>query len=204
LLLAALTALAAAPIAWAMIAAAVRGHGRSFLRPAVMIALGIATLAIGGHHFENGWPGTGGHLLAPQGSVPGGVAAFGWAATMWITSYWAHPAALGAFPATQIAWMVLCPVAIGCVVTGAVQLLRRAQLSPRALRYEMWLANIAGAGLAAFVGGAVVWVLSAGAAGPGAPFRIGAIDRAGLAILAVALLGCATAARHVRAAAGHG
>ncbi|MGN6678021.1 MAG: hypothetical protein ACTHKL_09550 [Streptosporangiaceae bacterium] len=203
LLLAALTILAAAPVAWAAIAAAVRGHGRSSLGPAVMIGFGITVLVIGGHHFENGWPGTGGHLLATQGSVPGGVAAFGWAATMWITSYWAHPAALGAFPAVQIAWMVLCPLAIGCVVTGAVQLLRRVRLSPRALRYESWLANIAGAGLAAFVGGAVVWVLSAGAAGPGAPFRIGAIDRAAVATLAVALLGCAAAARHVRAAAVH-
>jgi len=204
LVLAMLGLLAAAPVAWTAAAAAVRGHGRQFRWPAVLVTAGLLVLVVGGHHFENGWPGTGGHLLAPQGSVPGGVAAFGWAATMWITSYWAHPAALGAFPATQIAWMVLCPVAIGCVVTGAVQLLRRAQLSPRALRYEMWLANIAGAELAAFVGGAVVWVLSAGDAGPGAPFRTGAIDRAGLAILAVALLGCAAAARHVRAAAGHG
>jgi hypothetical protein len=203
LLLAALTVLAAAPVAWAVIVAAVRGHGRSSLWPAVMIGLGITALVIGGHHFENGWPGTGGHLLATQGSVPGGVAAFGWAATMWISSYWAHPAALGAFPAMQIAWMVLCPVAIGCVVTGTVQLLRRVRLSPRALRYESWLASIAGAGLAAFVGGAVVWVLSPGAARPGTPFRMGAIDRAAVAILAVALLGCAAAARHVRTAAGH-
>jgi hypothetical protein len=203
LLLAALTVLAAAPVARAVIVAAVRGHGRSSLWPAVLIGLGITALVIGGHHFENGWPGTGGHLLATQGGVPGGVAAFGWAATMWITSYWAHPAALGAFPTIQIAWMVLCPVAIGCVVTGAAQLLRRVQLSPRALRYESWLANIAGAGLAAFVGGAVVWVLSAGATGPGAPFRMGAIDLAAVAILAIALLGCAAAARHVHAAAVH-
>jgi hypothetical protein len=200
LLLAALTILAAAPVAWEMLAGAVRGRGRLFLGPAVMIGVGITVLAIGCHHFENGWPGTGGHLLAHQGSVPGGVAAFGWAATMWITSYWAHPAALEAFPATQIAWMVLCPVAIGCVVAGTARLLRRVELSPRALRYEMWLANLAGAGLAVIVGGAMVWVLSGRTPGQGALFRMGALDRATLAILAVALVGCAAAARQVRAA----
>ena len=102
LLLAALTVLAAAPVAWAVMAGALRGRGRPFLWPAAMIGLGLAVLVIGGHHFENGWPGTGGHLLVDQGSVPGGVAAFGWSATMWITSYWVHPAALGAFPGTQI------------------------------------------------------------------------------------------------------
>jgi hypothetical protein len=201
LLLAALTVLAATPVAWAVIAGTIRGHGRSFLVPAVMIGLGTTALAIGGHHFENGWPGTGGHLLPHQG-VPGGVAAFGWAATMWVTSYWVHPAALEAFPAMQIAWMVLCPVAIGCVITGSLQLLRRVRLSPRAFRYEMWLANVAGAGLAAFLTGAALWFVSA--AGASALFRVGVIDFAALAFLLVALLGCAAAARHVRAAAAHG
>ena len=192
--------MAAAPVVGAAIAAACRGHGRSMFGPAVLFGLAVTALVIGGHHFENGWPGTGGHLLAHQG-VPGGVAAFGWAATMWFTSYWVHPAALEAFPATQIAWMVLCPVAIGCVITGSVQLLRRVQLSPRAFRYEMWLANIAGAGLAAFLAGAALWFVSAARAS--ALFRVGAIDRAALAIVVVALLGCAAAARQVRAAAAH-
>lgn len=202
LLLAALTVLAAAPVAWAVMAGALRGRGRPFLWPAAMMGLGLAVLVIGGHHFENGWPGTGGHLLVDQGSVPGGVAAFGWSATMWITSYWVHPAALGAFPGTQIAWMALCPVAIGCVVAGCVQLLRRVQLSPRAFRYETRVASIAWAGLAAFLGGALSWLLSAGgAAGPGALFRVGAIDLLGFAVLAVAVLGCAAATRQARVAA---
>ncbi|MGN6795087.1 MAG: hypothetical protein ACTHJW_22100 [Streptosporangiaceae bacterium] len=200
-LLAALTILAAAPVARAVITAAARGRGRPFLWPAVMIGFGLTVLAIGGRHFENGWPGTGGHLLAHQGAVPGGVAAFGWAATMWITSYWAHPAALGAFPAAQIAWMVLCPIAIGCFLTGSVQLLRRVRLSPGEFRFEMWVANLAWAGLATFLGGALCWLLSAAAAVPGAQFRVGAIDRAGLVVLAIAVLSCAAAARQTRAAA---
>ncbi len=156
---------------------------------------------IGGRHFQNGWPGTGGHLLAHQGGVPGGLAAFGWAATMWITSYWAHPAALAEFPAAQIGWMVLCPAATGCVVTGAVRLLRRVPLSPRAFRYEMRVACGAWAASAVFLGGALCWLASAGGGQrPEALFRVGAIDRARFALLAVAVPGCAAPARQARAA----
>lgn len=201
LLLAVLTILAAVPVAWTAVAAAMRGRGRAFIAPALLIGAGLTVLVIGGHHFENGWPGTGGHLLAPQGGVPGGVAAFGWAATMWISSYWAHPAALGAFPAIQIAWMVLCPIAIGCMLAGSVQLLLRVRLSPRAFRYEMRLISLAWAGLAAVLSGALCWLLSADAAGSGTLFQVGAIDRASFAVLSIAVLGCAAAARQVRAAA---
>jgi hypothetical protein len=200
LLLAMLGLLAAAPVAWTAGAAAVRGHGRRFRWPAGLITAGLLVLVVGGHHFENGWPGTGGHLLAHQGLVPAGVAAFGWATTMWITSYWVHPAALAAFPATQLAWMLVSPAATGCVVTGAVKLLRRVELSPRAFRYQTWLANLAWTGLAVFLSGALSWLLSA--AGPSAPlFRVGAIDRAGFAVLGLAVLTGAAAVWQARAAA---
>jgi hypothetical protein len=198
--LAMLALLAAAPVAWTAVAAAVRGHGRQFRWPAALVAAGLLVLIIGGRHFENGWPGTGGHLLVHQGLVPAGVAAFGWATTMWITSYWFHPAALAAFPATQLAWMLISPAATGCVLTGAVKLIRRVELSPRAFRYQTWVANLAWAGLAAFLSGALSWLLSAG--DRSAPlFRAGAIDRAGLAIIAVAVLAGAAAVRQARAAA---
>lgn len=202
LLLALLALLTAAPVAWVVLAAAARGRGRPYLWPSALIGSGVAVLAIGGRHFQNGWPGTGGHLLAHQGGVPGGVAAFGWAATMWITSYWAHPVALAGFPAAQIGWMVACPVAIGCVVTGAVLLLRRVPLSPRAFRYEAGVAFAAWAASLAFCGGALCWLASAGGGPrPESLFRVGAIDRAGFAVLVVAVLGCAAAARQARAAA---
>lgn len=200
LALAMLALLAAAPIAWAAVAAAIRGQGRRFRWPAALVTAGLLVLVIGGRHFENGWPGTGGHLLAHQGLVPGGLAAFGWATTMWITSYWVHPAALATFPATQLAWMLVSPAATGCVLTGAVKLLRRVELSPRAFRYQTWMANLAWAVLAAFLGGALSWLLSAG--GGLAPlFRVGAIDRAGFAVLALAVLTGAVAVRQARAAA---
>jgi hypothetical protein len=200
LVLATLALLAAAPVAWTAVATAVRGHGRPFRWPAVLVTAGLVVLVVGGHHFENGWPGTGGHLLVHQGLMPAGVAAFGWATTMWITSYWVHPAALAAFPVTQLGWMLVSPAATGCVLTGAVKLLRRVELSPRALRYQTWLANLALAGLAAFLGGALSWLLSGG--GRSAPlFRVGAIDRAGFAILALAVLTGAVAIWQARAAA---
>jgi hypothetical protein len=120
---------------------------------------------------------------------------------MWITSYWVHPAALAAFPATQIGWMVLCPAAIGCVVAGAAALVRRVPLSPRTFGYLTRLANIAWAALATFLGGALCWLVTAGGSGPGALFRAGAIDQAGFAVLAVAAIGGAAAARQARAAA---
>jgi hypothetical protein len=200
LVVAVLAVLAAAPVAWAAVAAAVRGQGRQFRWPAALVTAGLLVLVIGGRHFQNGWPGTGGHLLAHQGLVPGGVAAFGWATTMWITTYWVHPAALAAFPATQLGWMVVSPVAIGCVLTGAVKLLRRMELSHRAFRYQTWVANLAWAGLAAFLSGALSWLLSAGGRS-GPLFRVGAIDRVGFAVLALAVLTGAVAVRQARAAA---
>ena len=203
LVLPVLALLAAAPVAWAALAAAVRGQGRQFRWPAALITAGLLVLVIGGRHFENGWPGTGGHLLVHQGLVPGGVAAFGWATTMWITTYWVHPAALAAFPATQLGWMLVSPAATGCVLTGAMKLIRRVELSPRAFRYQTRVANVAWAWLAVFLSGALSWLLSAG--GGSAPlFRAGAIDRAGFAVLALAVLTGAVAVRQARAAARSG
>ena len=198
LVLAVLAVLAAVPVTWAAIAAAGRGAGRQFRGSAMLAGAGALVLITGGRHFANGWPGTGGHLLVHQGLVPGGVAAFGWAATMWITSYWGHPAMLAAFPAAQLAWMAASPVATGCVVTGAVQLLRRVDLSPRALRFQTWVACVAWAALAAFLGGALCWLAGSGRSAP--LFRAGLIDRAGLAVLAVAAVTGAAAARRARLA----
>ncbi len=198
--LALLTLLAAAPVAWTAVAAALRGQGRRLRGPAAMIGAGALVLVVGGRHFQNGWPGTGGHLLAHQTLVPAGIAAFGWAATMWITSYWGHPAALAAFPAAQLAWMVLSPAAAGCLITGAAQVIRRVEQSPRAFRYEIWIFRLSLAALAAFLGGALCWLLAQG--GGTAPlFRAGAVDRAGLAVLAVAAVTGAAAAGQSRAAA---
>jgi hypothetical protein len=162
--------------------AVARGQGKPLLRPAAMAIVSAAVLFVGGRHFANAWPGTGGHLLAAQGLVPGGVAAFCWATTMWITSYWAHPAMLAAFPATQIAWMTLTPLAACGLMTGVARLMRRLDRSPRALRYETWLGRVAGAGMLLFLSGILRW-LSSEAAGQRPAFHAGSVDLAGLAVL---------------------
>jgi hypothetical protein len=194
LLLFVLALLTAFPVAWAAIRAAVRGQGRPLLLPAVLVAASAAVLVVGGRHFQNGWPGTGGHLLAHQGLVPAGVAAFAWASTMWITSYWVHPAALAGFSSGQLAWMALSPAAAACLVTGAVLLLRRVDLSARALRYQTWFTCLAWAGMTASLSGSLCWLLSAdGETGP--LFHAGTIDLADLAVLAASVIAGTAAAR---------
>ncbi|HEX9065299.1 MAG TPA: hypothetical protein VF843_09330 [Streptosporangiaceae bacterium] len=191
LLLATAGLLAAVPVAWAVLAAIARRQSRELRRPAAMIAAGAAVLVIGGRHVQNGWPGTGGHLLVHQGLVPG-LAAFGWAVTMWVTSYWAHPSALAAFPAGQLAWLAVSPAATACLVAGMVQLGRRLPLSARSLRYQATAALLGGTGAALLAAGTLSW-LSDADSGPVRLFRAGTIGQACLAVIAIAAVtgGCA-------------
>jgi hypothetical protein len=151
-----------------------------------LITVSLLVLVIGGRHIANGWPGTGGHPWPQRGLVSGGVAAFGWATTLSVTSYWAHPAALLAFPAAEIAWMVVSPAALAGLAAGLASLVRRLDLAPRMLRYQARLGQLAAAGMAVFLAAAASWVL-AGADGTGNLFRPGAIDVAALAVMALAL-----------------
>jgi hypothetical protein len=185
LVLAVLALLAVLPVAWRVVA--VRPPG---LRgPSALFAAGLAVVVIGGRHFENDWPGTGGHLWFHHLSVvPGGVAAFSWASTMSVSSFWAHPAILATFPAAVVAWMALSPLAVAATVAGAVTAVRRAGrspgvLSPAVLRFEARLGRAACVAMAVFLGGACAWVT---AWVPG-PFHPGTIDVAGLVVLTAAL-----------------
>jgi hypothetical protein len=170
----------------AAIGTVARGEGRKLVRPTLTAAIGLVILFVGGRHYANAWPGTGGHLLWPLAQVPAWAAAFGWATTMWITSYVAHPGLLAAFPATQLAWMVLSPAATGMVLTGFAGLARRLGIQACAKRYAKWLSKITVAGMFLFVAGVVCWLASAGA-DPLRGDHAGAIDLAGLTVLALAL-----------------
>jgi hypothetical protein len=170
----------------ATIGAVSRGEARPLARPALTALTGLVILFVGGRHFANAWPGTGGHLLWPIGHVPAWAAAFGWATTMWITSYVAHPGLLAAFPATQLAWMALSPVAIGLLVTGVAGLASRIRHSAFAMRYAKWLFKTAVGGMILFLAGSLRWMASAGAGSLGG-YHVGAIDFAGLTVLALAL-----------------
>jgi hypothetical protein len=177
-----LAVLAAAPVGWRL---ARRGWGAD-RASVVLIGVSLLVLVVGGRHMANGWPGTGGHPWPQRGLVPGGVAAFGWAVTLSVTSYWAHPAALLAFPAAELGWMVISPAALAGLAAGLARLVRRLDLPPRLLRYQARLGQLAAAGMAVFLAGAASWVL-AGQRGSGTLFRPGAIDVAELAVMALAL-----------------
>jgi len=179
-----LALLAAAPVLWVVGRRLARGHGRNLLVPAAVALAGAAVTFAGGRHFGNGWPGTGAH----RGFVPGGLAAFSWASTLSVSSYWAHPSALAAFPAGELAWMAVSPLAVAGAVAGAAATVRRADLPRAVLRYEIRLAAAACAAMPAMLAGCCFWI----AGGGGTPlFHAGAID-----ILAVIAMAAALAAGH--------
>ncbi|HEX4433865.1 MAG TPA: hypothetical protein VH012_03485 [Acidimicrobiales bacterium] len=156
------------------------------LRPLTLIVIGLTVFVVGTHHFANGWPGTGGHPWAHQGIVPGGVAAYAWASTLFISSYWLHPAALGAFPGAEVAWMFACPLALGAVIVGVTKLVRRLEFADRLLRFERTLGFVVAGAMALFLTGAALWILDGGP-GPRDLFHIGAIDVTELVILVTSL-----------------
>jgi hypothetical protein len=197
--LALLAILGAVPLRWTICRELAGGRGRALVLPLLAAGLGGVTLIAGSIHFGHGWPGTGGHPWAGRDIVPGDVARFCWAATLWITSYWAHPGALASFPASEIGWMVVSPVALGAILIGAAKTLRRLQISARVLRYESWLGLAAGAAMAAFLAGAGSWIVS-GSPAPRGLFRVGAIDSVGIVVMAGALIVAFRAAQRTLAA----
>jgi hypothetical protein len=186
-----LALLAAAPVVWVAGRRIVRGRGRNLLVPAAVVLAGAAVTFAGGRHFGNGWPGTGAH----RGFVPGGLAAFSWASTLSVSSYWAHPTALAAFPAGELAWMAVSPLAVVCAVAGAAAMVRRADLPRAVLRYEIRLAAAACAAMPALLAGCCWWI----AGGGGTPlFHAGAIDVLAVIVMAGALVAGQRAARQAR------
>jgi hypothetical protein len=191
---------AAVPVLCSAGSGLARGRRQGLLGPAALVAACAVILFVGGRHFGNGWPGTGGHPWARQGLVPGGVAAFSWASTLSVSSYWAHPGALAGFPAAELAWMALSPVAAAGLVGGAAALVRRTELSPRALDFEIRLGTAACAAMAVFLGGCCVWILDGGP-GPANLFHAGAIDAVAAVVMMIASAAAWRAARMARLAA---
>jgi hypothetical protein len=68
LLLGGLAVLAAIPVACAVILRFVRRQADGLILPALFFLTGTAVLVIGGRHFGNGWPGTGGPPLGASGA----------------------------------------------------------------------------------------------------------------------------------------
>jgi hypothetical protein len=122
-----------------------------------------------------------------RGLVPSGVAAFSWASTLSVSSYWAHPDWLARFPAAELAWMAVSPVAMACIAGGVIAIIRRCELPAGALRFEARLGVAAAAAMVVFLAGCGAWVVDGGP-GPDGLFHAGLIDIAGLSLLAVAFV----------------
>ena len=177
---------AAAPVAWA-VAVAAFGHRDGRLTRPAGLALACATaLVVGTRHFQNSWPGTGG-TGAHHHLVPAGLAAFGWAWTLSVSSFWVHPALLASFPVPELIWMLLSPVAAIGLVTGLVTIVRRLALPGGLLRYLTCLAVAASAAAVPFLAGAASWVLGTGP-GQAGLFRPGLVDGAELLMMALSLV----------------
>ncbi len=187
---------AVVPVIWQVLIAAARRNGR-VMRPAGLALGCAAALAFGAKHFQNSWPGTGG-TGAEHGLVPGGMAAFGWASTLSVTSFWAHPGLLGRFPAAELAWMMLSPAA-GIALAGAVVVtVRRLSLPQPLVGYLARLARAAWWASAAWAARAAVWLV--GRSPAAGLFRPGLVDGAELVIMVLALAVALTASRNLRGA----
>jgi hypothetical protein len=178
--------LAAAPVVWVVASRIVRGRSRGLVVPAVAFCVAAAVGVAGARHFQNGWPGTGGHAAGHPGLVPSGMAAFSWASTLFISAYWAHPSALGAFPAAELAWMAVSPVALAVAVAAAATVVRRTEIPPAVLRFEIRLGTVACVVMTVFLAGCCSW-LAAGDRAQHDLFHFGTIDVAGVAVMTAAL-----------------
>ncbi len=198
--LAALGALATALFAGQLLATAARSGAGDAWRPALVSLAAGAVLYLGSRHFGTHWPGTGGHAWPGRGLVPGPLARLSWAGTLWISSYWAHPAALGSFPAGELAWMVISPVAWLVLTVSAAMTVRRLELSPQLQRLAVLLGAVALAAMAVILAGAILWVFSQDS-GPRSLFAVGTIDFVIVAVLAAGLIATTHLLRGLAAAA---
>ena len=181
-----------ATVAARLAAPASAGQRTRLAVPAVTLIAALTALVIGGRSLENNWIGTGG-LHSP---VPGGLAAFIWAVTLFVSAYWAHPGMLAAFPDAERAWMELSPLVLAVAVASAVVLVRRAGLSPRLARFEARLGLACCAVMTAFAALCAAWLAADGPlAGRAAPFHAGWINVASTAVLALTLTAAVAAAR---------
>ena len=176
----------AVPVACLAVRNLAKRRSMETVRPLTLVVIGLTALILGTHHFANGWPGTGGHPWAHQGIVPGGVAAYAWASTLFLSSYWLHPAALTNFPAVEVAWMFACPLALASVIVGVAKLVRRLEFSNRILRFERAMGVIGASAMALFLNGSALWIFDGGP-GPRDLFHIGAIDVMELVVLVASL-----------------
>jgi hypothetical protein len=195
--LAAIALLAAIPILRDVLGEARARGARRLIGPLGTTITAVAVLVVGGHHFSAALPAATSHAWRSQRLVPDRLAGFGWAETLGISTYWAHPSDLLALPRTELAWMIISPAALIGAVIGAVATVRRVALAATTLRYEVKLTKAAAAGMLLFLAAAALWVVVSHR-GPNGVFRAGSLDLLLIAVMAAALTIARTAALRIR------
>jgi hypothetical protein len=183
-----LTAMFVASAAGLFLVRVRQGGGLKLWCVALVFALAAATLWFGSDHFAAHWPGTGGHLWSGRGLVPAWLARVVWAATLSITTYWAHPAQLTAFPSGLVVWMLVSPLAWTALFCSSGRMLRQVTLTKTGQRCAAVASAVAVALMTIFLTGAALWI-SSDRSGPRNLFAVGTID---LVILAASGLTAAT------------
>jgi hypothetical protein len=193
LVLLVLAVLAALPVVFTVSVRIARGREPRLIRPAIVLAASLFLLLAGGRHFENNWLGTGGH----HALIPSGLAAFIWAVTLFVSSYWGHPTLLATLPVGERVWMALSPLVLAAAVASAAVLVRRARLSSRVAAFEAGLGLLACVTMAAVVACYGVWIAAGVRLHPDLPagISVGATNATIIALLVVALAVAAQAAR---------
>jgi hypothetical protein len=153
------------------------GHAQPVRKPLLTLASSSAVLLIGVGIVAGESPGARG---ARHDGALAQVAAFGWAATQSISTFWLHPHRLLTLPAADIAWMVICPIAVAAAVSALMTL---ARLTAERLRSDRF--SVQHAAFLACLASAAVWVVgSQHAANPA--FRAGTLDLFLVAVMAIA------------------
>jgi hypothetical protein len=153
---------------------------------ALVLCLAVGVLWVGSDHVAAHWPGTGGHAWSGRALVPASLARVVWAGTLWITSYWAHPSELRSFPASEVVWMLVSPLAWVTLIISVGAIVRQVKVSDTLARYLAVASAPALALMTVFLGGALMWV-SSDQCGPRNLFAVGDIDIVILGTLAVGL-----------------
>jgi hypothetical protein len=126
------------------------------------------------------WPGV---RLGHHDGVLAPAARIGWAATDTISTFWLHPTRLLTLPVGELAWMVLCPIAVVGFGWSVVRLVR--VTTPPSARVLPHVSTVAGlAALPCFIA-AAAWVVASQHAA-NANYRAGTLDLVLIAGMAAA------------------
>ena len=153
------------------------GAGRLLRRPLLTLAASVAVLIGGLGIVAATAPGS------DQDGVLARAASIGWAATQPISTYWFHPSRLVSLPALDIAWMLICPVA---VASAGWSLLRLARVvGPAAPRRDRHASAVGNVFFLPCLAGASVWVIGSQHAA-NLNYRAGTLDLLLIGVMAVA------------------